>query len=413
MSINIFIIILISGCFVYDIIKFGFIYTMFKPFSIFNVFFLVFFILPMEVGLIFFSNYINAVSFTDYFLNISWLIFFLIVILRIIDSRFFNFKFQTKFQPKFFNFSIKLSLFIYFVFLCYVSLDLFIVFFQGNDLTTASMKLRNGGALKFFLLASCEFIPLTYLVYTDGKKGFLFYFICVISMSFIMLLGARSLILSMLFSILLFSFSKKILKFKNLVYIGIVLITVFIATSLNRSGGKDLGQYLSNNLDQLTNTAVVMEKIDSNEVKFQYGYTFIDAIYFLIPSAIWPNKPKSYLPSRLVYPNMIDAGVESDTKYTMNFGLIGRSYLDFGYLGVIVISSFLLYFLNKIYFKIRNDLFKNKINKVMGIFIYSHIHQFLIIGPVSHIYSIYLFNFLLIFFIVFMAKIFYSLNHTS
>jgi oligosaccharide repeat unit polymerase len=412
MSINIIIILFIILCFVLDIIKNGFIVTLFKPFSIFNVFFLVFFIVPMEIGLVFFSDFIKSISFTDYFSEISLLIAFLLFVLRIIDLRYFEFNAQPKLISKFFNFSIKLSLFIYFILLTFISLDLFIVFFQGSDLTSASMKLRNGGALKFFLLASCEFIPLIYLVYTNGKKGVFFYFIFILSIFFIMLLGARSLILSMLFSILLFLLSKKLLKLKNLIYIGVVLITVFIFTSLNRSGGKDLAQYLSNNLDQLTNTAVVFEKIESNQIDFQYGGTFIDAIYFFIPSSIWPNKPKSYLPSRLVYPDMIDAGVESDTKYTMNFGLIGRTYLDFGYLGVILISSFLLYFLNKLYFKIRNNLFKNKINTVMGIYIYSHIHQFLIIGPVSHIYSIYLFNFILILLIVFIARLVHSRNHT-
>jgi len=410
MFVNKFTLLLFIIFFLQDLNKKGFVISILKPLTIINLFLSVFFIIPMEVGLVFFSDYIS-VDFTTNFNKISYLIFFLAIILRFIDLRYSKFKVKNlESSKRIYNFSISFSILLYISFISILSIPLLFDVLNGNDLTSSAMKLRNGGAIKFFLLAFSESLPLIYLIYSKGKRGFVFYSITILSSLFIILLGARSLILSMILSILLYFLSQKLIKSKHVISFGMIFLIVFSLTSLNRSGGSDFFGYLSRNIDQLTNTAVVIEKIDSNEINYQYGGTLIDGIYFFIPSFIWNDKPKSYLPSRIVYPEMIKAGVESDTKYTMNFGMIGRSYLELGIFGVILINCIMLYFFNKIFYNIYNNLFNSKFKMFVSIFIYSHIHQFLIIGPTSHIYSIYAFHTFIFITIMLITNTFYKIN---
>lgn len=217
--------------------------------------------------------------------------------------------------------------------------------------------------------------------------------------------------LTLILSVIYYLLSKQKIDTKKTLVFSTLFTIFFIATSLNRSGGKDLLGYLSRNLDQLTNTAVVMGKIDSDEISYQYGSTLVDGAYFLIPSFIWPDKPRSYVPSRLVYPEMIQAGIRDGTKFTMNFGLIGRSYLEGGITAVFTFSLLLMTLMNKLYYRIKNNSFKSNWELFFGIYIISHIHQFLIIGPTSHIYSVYFINLVLFGSIILFTKFVYQIRY--
>ena len=147
-----------------------------------------------------------------------------------------------------------------------------------------------------------------------------------------------------------------------------------------------------NNPDQVVTTLVVIDKIENHEVGYQYGATFVDAMYFFVPSSLYADKPKSYAPSRLIYPDMISRGVSENTKHTMNFGIIGRSYLEFGFLGVVLLGVLFAYILDVIYQMIRLGNFRTKERAFLVIFSYAHIHQLILLGWTSHYYSIVLFN---------------------
>ena len=130
-----------------------------------------------------------------------------------------------------------------------------------------------------------------------------------------------------------------------------------------------------------------------------------------MPSSLFPSKPKSYAPSRVVYPEMISRGIEENTRHTMNFGLIGRGFLEFGLIGVFFFTLVYLKLFNSFYFKIINNDFNNKINKFYIVMAYSHIHQYIILGATSHIYSIILLNLLIFMIIDFSIRFFYQFRN--
>jgi len=64
---------------------------------------------------------------------------------------------------------------------------------------------------------------------------------------------------------------------------------------------------------------------------YQLGKTLTDAWQYFIPRSLWPGKPYSTFHSRLLYPHIARV---STTNYTI--GIIGTSYLNFGWIGVLV-----------------------------------------------------------------------------
>ena len=274
------------------------------------------------------------------------------------------------------------------------------------------MKLRNGGALKFFFIASCELLPLIYLIYSKKINYFYLSIIILFSGILIFSLGARSLIFSMFLSVIIYFITLSKLKKSSLLILFSILSFFFLLTSINRSNDDgNIGKYLVRNLDQLVSTSLVIDKINKNQIDYQYGSTIVDAFYFFLPSSLFPSKPKSYAPSRVVYPEMISRGIEENTRHTMNFGLIGRGFLEFGLIGVFFFTLVYLKLFNSFYFKIINNDFNNKINKFYVLMAYSHIHQFIILGATSHIYSIILLNLLIFMIIDFSIRFFYQFRN--
>ena len=409
LSISLIILFFIKDCF-----KNTFTIALFKPFTILNIYLLVFFIIPLYLGSFFFNDYLKTIDFTRHFTKIAWIITCLIIFLRFIDRRSFKEIIIKKrnLKPKL-KFSLSLSVMIFIILIFSIMFPPLFKALVDGDLTRFSMSLRDGSALKFFLFATLEAIPLLVLIYSNRINKFFIILVILISFIAIILLGARALILTLFLSLILYFINIKKVKFKTLFSAGLFLIIIFSITSLNRSGGKDFTGYLLRNLDQLTNTAVVMEKLSTDEINYQYGATLIDAIYFFIPTALWPEKPRSYFPSRLVYPQMIEDGVRSGDKFTMNFGLIGRSYLEGGIIGVFFISTIVLILFNKIYNHIVLDNFKSLKNKFIAIYIFSHIHQILIIGPTSHVYGIYIISIFILLSIIALANTIYRIRNNN
>lgn len=413
MIISVFIsFLLILYFFLLDIRKTSFHLALFKPTTIINVYLLIFFIIPLGLGSFFYNDYLEGIDFTKHFTRISWIITFLILFFRIIDRASFKENIQSNIKViSKLRFSLTMSVIIFIVIISGLIVPSLIQSFLNGNLSEFSMGLRNGSALKFFLLASFEAIPLLVLIYSKRINKLFLSLLVIICFLAIVLLGARALILTLFLSFILFYLSERKLKSKFLIFAGLLFLAVFSFASLNRAGENDLLGYLSRNLDQLTNTAVVIEKIETGQVNYQYGATFIDVIYFFIPTSVWPNKPRSYLPSRLIYPQMIDDGISSGTKFTMNFGLIGRSYLEGGILGVFLISTIVVVFFNSLYKKIISNSFKSLKEKFICIYVFAHIHQVIIIGPTSHVYGIYLISITLLLLVITIANTIFKIRH--
>ena len=189
-----------------DSTRIGFIESIFKPLTIINTYLLVFFIIPIEAGIVFFSQFITTDSFTRYFPIISNMILLLSLTMRLFDKWQNKYDKQIHFlKPSLYKFSLHLSLTGYFIFITLIIISVLLLTIQSGSLTTTAMQLRNGGALKFFLVASCEAIPLLFLIYSGGKMKSRFFLVLLLSMTFIILLGARALLLSLTLSIFLFS----------------------------------------------------------------------------------------------------------------------------------------------------------------------------------------------------------------
>lgn len=391
-SLNIF---LILSYYVLLILRRSSWYSLFSPNSVVFLFILIFYSIPTVLGLNILSVLLDGVSIESSSRRMNFVIFMLISAL-LLRPKLRNNRQLERVKSKYYGDSLVIiCLILYVCVLLSLGKSLIFNLFTSRGTSAISMELRNGGALRFFVIATAEFIPLVYLLYTRRVKKIILFVLVIISSIFIIALGARSLLVSMILSLIFYYMSIKALSLRNLLFAGFSAAALFLIVSSNRSGKSNLGEYLLNNLDQVISTLVVIDKIDKSEVSYQYGSTLVDAVYFFIPSSLYPNKPKSYAPSRLIYPEMISRGVSENTRHTMNFGIIGRSYLEFGIFGVVVLGVFFSYLLDILFLRIKDSRFRSNEQAFLFIFSYSHIHQLILLGWTSHYYSIVLFNWLL------------------
>lgn len=391
------------------------------PINIVSFYFLIFFILPYILGEYYVApgfSYLQSSLDThgDFLLLIVTLVYFVITIANALIKKKNN---QSPIQREKYGKILELFIFLYLGFVLSILL-LLILNAEGsifNNIAEFTIKLRNGNAFFLMIIYTVELLPIIYILLSKRISKLFLLFIILTSMGIIILVGARTLILSMILSLVILGLSYRKLNIKKLFLIGMIFSVFFISGSLVRNSGEDasylslkekaenLKTYFSNNSDQLFTSLYIIDSIEKGEIEYQYGRTIIDAVYFFIPTAIWPEKPRSYYPSRLVFPDIIEQGIDSNTKQTINFGMIARPYLDFGIIGILVLNVLTIFFLIKIFYKIifnRNLLSSKKI--VLYVYIYSHIHQIYILGIWSHIVSIILFNLIYIYIIFFLFQ---------
>lgn len=394
------------------------------PINIVSLYFLVFFILPYLLG-----EYYIAPGFLylqssldlqgDFLLLILALVYIFITIANSLTKK--NKKEAPPINRRKYGTTLELFIFLYIVFILSI-LTLLILSSEGsifNNIAEFTIKLRNGNAFILMIIYTVELLPIIYILLSKRISKYFLFFIISTSMGIIILVGARTLILSMALSLIVLGLSYGKINIKKLSLIGLIFSIFFISGSLVRNSGEDahalslqekaenLKNYFSNNSDQLFTSLYIIDSIEKRRIEYQYGSTIIDAVYFFIPTAIWPEKPRSYYPSRLVFPDIIEQGVENNTKQTINFGMIARPYLDFGITGVLFLNILTIFFLIKIFYKIIFDrhLLSNK-KLVLYVYIYSHIHQIYILGIWSHVLSIILFNLVYIHIIFFLFQCF-------
>lgn len=397
------------------------------PINIFSIYLSVFFILPQ-----FFDSYYIVPGFgyleqdldsQNDFLILMVLITYLIVTCITVLTRKSNVK---KIEVPIQKYGNVLEIFIsIYLFIIIVILMLLIFTSEGsvlNNIAEFVIKLRNGNAFLLNVIYTVEILPIIYLLLSKRVNKFFLVLVTIISMMVVIAVGARTLILSIILGLVILGVVYRKINVRKLFLIGIVFSMFFILGSVVRNSGEDvyysslddkvenLQTYFFNNADQLFTSLYVMDRIEKGNLDHQYGATLVDAVYFFIPTAIWKNKPRSYYPSRLVFPDTIQQGVESNTKQTINFGMIARPFLDFGIIGVFIINALTAFILVRIFNRV---VFYNKSlstkNLIIYVYIYSHIPQIYILGSWSHVISIILFNFVFIGIVLFFFKRFRNL----
>jgi len=287
-----------------------------------------------------------------------------------------------------------------------------------NNYPSFIMKSRQGSSFLLYAIYSVEVIPAVYLMFSKRVNPLFFTLILIWSIGLVSFTGARTLILTILIQNYFVMLLKKFLNFKLFLTFLFFFVAFFSLVSWIRSTYSlseinsfdqsfiNLKNFWIRNMDQFVNSLITIKKIKEGEISLQKGRTMIDCIYFFIPSHLYPQKPLSYYPSRLIYEE-----AASKTGQTFNFGMIGRSYLEFGTFGVII-SNFLLFIVFlKIYERLIRLKYKSlnfSFKTLVLVYIYSHTPQVYILGIFSHIIS-YLLLFILLFALLFFGyKIFCS-----
>jgi len=441
--IEILLILIFTTCFILNLWKLLSYYDIFSvlihPLTIISCYFILFYFFPAFSELL----YIPAVfkeRFSFSSAEISYTIGLIVFVYAILTLYFLfrklknkkNIKIydpQKKFLRKKDNFIIENYI------LLYIALLLFIFFilcakFGGivavfNNYTNFVMSVRNGNSGLLYIIYTAELIPIFYLMFSKKVNKFFFTFIFLFSIFMVAFTGARILLITILIQIYLILLIKKSINWKSISVFLLTFLLIFTLMSVMRSTYSfgdtrsinqtwlDLKGYWTRNMDQFINTLIVIEEIKERNVDFQYGKTLIDAVFFLTPSQIYPEKPRSYYPSRLIY-----GDVAASSGQTFNFGIIGRSYLECGLLGVIVfnILSFMLFlFIFERFIKTKNQC--NNIEKTSPhfsfsdfilIYIYSHILQVYVLGFSSHVWSYFLLFIIFLFFFFLGYKVFRS-----
>lgn len=303
-----------------------------------------------------------------------------------------------------FGITLETYILLYCLFICLIILRL-VMRFGGfirilYNFPEFYLMARSGSTALLLILYSVISLPAIYLMFSNKprKSFFAFLFLFVIFVSG--LTGARMLIVVVLMQVYLMMLIRRQVTLRRTFIISLLFVLLFVATSWTRSAkevtkvssfGKDLTSYWTRNADQLVNTLLVVRAIENEEITFQKGKTLIDAAYFLMPSKLFPNKPRSYYPSRLFYKT-----AATSTGQSFNFGMIGRSYLDFGPLGVILLNIIVFAILLKIFEfliskKYQKDL-RFSFRDFILLYIYSNILLFYILGVLSHVPSYFLLN---------------------
>lgn len=111
---------------------------------------------------------------------------------------------------------------------------------------------------------------------------------------------------------------------------------------------------------QVRETARLLYHFSDKGEKFYYGKTFLAGTLSFIPTTLFPFKERNYFGR--VTQRLFDNNPE--TSGGPNIGLIGESYVNFGYVGVIVfpfLIGILVWYVDKLYF----DILQN--NSLCGI----------------------------------------------
>lgn len=399
--------------------RFSFYEVVFHPISIVSFYFLIFFFLPALPSDPYIPSGLGDFSFTR---SQVWYVLTLVCVVYAAITVYFvktRGDLLYKYMPKLEGFNErKVLLETYLLVYCFVALGVavyLIVWFGGlasvlRDYPSFFKNSIDGMSSFLYVLRALQVFPAAYLLLKKEINWKFFVFLLVfVSIFGITFLGGRILVVAVSLQVFLALIVRRMISFRNFVLLGIFFASLFLFVSVIRSTSVEVFQgmvnqqtqqtiplserflerfatYFERNNDQLVNAIAVIDRVDKGEISFQYGRTLIDAVHFLLPHAIYPKKPPSTYPSRLIYG---EVAIESGQRF--NFGIIGRAYLDFGVPGTIIIGLLTFIVFSEIY----NWLLQAKL-RVTGsfsiiylvlVFIYSNVLYTHSVGANSHIVS--------------------------
>jgi oligosaccharide repeat unit polymerase len=257
-----------------------------------------------------------------------------------------------------------------------------------------SHNIKQGGNNSIFQLFLIVTLLPAYMFFselgTNPKKLFaLIGFVLVL----LILFGSRYPLVVTFLSFIYFGSAFFNIKFGHLIMAASIGISFIILISFFRSDSiassdqiLSLGAYFIRNNDFLYNSSLPLYMRDIGEFDLFLGKTFLeDNLKMYQPSALFPEKELSFMPSRHFYGTY--ASVDGRT---FNFGFFGRAFMDFGIIGFMLLFAIFHYFYNKIF----EVLIDQKATKTSSYFIIIlliiRVPMFLLIGLNSHVISLIL-----------------------
>lgn len=188
-----------------------------------------------------------------------------------------------------------------------------------------------------FIVFSVKFLKMEKL----PKKTYMILLIFIVMLS---ATGSRTRVLTFLLSSLIFlNYAYKKINVKNLIVFTLIVITLAVGlqdirrlTTVNNN--ISISKIMENRnkhvveefiLRRTTMDSVgVMMYILPEKLDFQYGKTFLNSIFFLIPRSIWKGKPM------IDESGIIGKAFLGEDYYGLPVGMDGIFYLNFHYIGV-------------------------------------------------------------------------------
>ena len=196
-----------------------------------------------------------------------------------------------------------------------------------------------------------------------------------------MLKGSRGSVIEPIFLVFLAEilFNTKKIKLKFLLKIGVVIFIIFFVVArlgeLRQShyvdpNKKNIVEKIAGELRNSFNHAEYLNVCVTKEAELLYGKSYLAALALPIPRKIWKGKPLGAGPylKNIVKPGSYDL---NNKKYnsSLTTGVLIESYLNFGFLGVIVIGFIYGYLAKRLTYRLFYED-KNPTGEILAFFCY-------------------------------------------
>ncbi|QOP43234.1 oligosaccharide repeat unit polymerase [Sulfurimonas sediminis] len=324
------------------------VYLAFSPPVIFVLYDIIFYYIPIHI-----NNYINITSeiyffmiFCDIFAIASFLLLFSFIKRnkkRTIEYYYGGTKRSLSIFYYYIFFIIIFFLIHYLILHVFERIDYGEIFINYAKFYAMS---KRGTAWVFGIINMLIFVMIIDMYFSGYNRHKFFMFI--LSLILVAMTGGRSLlIVFLMFSMFIFIvIHRKRISFKTIILLILLSSIIFVGNAILRA--TDYETYVNSKSSSLDfdNAFVLNDVLEFQQNRPHDGYLiFLEDIYYMfIPRKLMPDKPMSTAETRLVYPSIASYG----TNYT--FGMYANSFLNIGYLSIIIIPLFIL-MINFMYIK--------------------------------------------------------------
>lgn len=252
-------------------------------------------------------------------------------------------------------------------------------FFISNRINILS---GNGYLLTLSSIGSPLFFIYFYFARYKSKRYYYFLaYVFLLNLCVAMLKGSRGSVIEPIFLVLLAEilFNTKKIKLKFLLKIGVgIFIIFFVVARLGElrqshyvdSNKKNIAEKIAGELRNSFNHAEYLNVCVTKEAELLYGKSYLAALALPIPRKIWKGKPLGAGPylKNIVEPGSYDL---NNKKYnsSLTTGVLIESYLNFGFLGVIVIGFIYGYLAKRLTYRLFYED-KNPTGEILAFFCY-------------------------------------------